>query len=47
MLMPGRLSSVTVGVAVTVAVTEAEAAAVRVLVVRVGGPTGADVMSAC
>ena len=43
MLMPGRLSSVTVGVAVT----EAEAAAVRVLVVRVGGPTGADVMSAC
>lgn len=40
MLMPGRLSSVTVGVAVTVAVTEA-------VLVRVGGPTGADVMSAC
>ena len=45
MPMPGRLLSVTVGVAVTVAVTEAEAAAVPV--VRVGGPTGADVMSAC
>ena len=47
MPMPGRLSSVTVGVAVTVAVAVTEAEAAAVLEVRVGGPTGADVMSAC